>query len=99
MASSFDDAGWESAPPGATSGTVGAGIEALWYDTYLRADDIRHALGMPSVRGEGEAASLSHIAQLLTEHGWGPADLSFQELGKFPVSGGAASRSKETPCS
>ena len=88
IASSFDDAGWDSAPPGATSGTVGAGIEALWYDTYLHADDIRHALGMPPVRGEGEAASLSHIAQLLTEQGWGPADLRFQDLGTFPVSGG-----------
>ena len=87
MASSFDDAGWESAPPGATSGTVGAGIEALWFDTYLHADDIRHALGIPSVRGEGEAASLSHIAQLLTEQGWGPAELNFSNLGTYTVTG------------
>jgi uncharacterized protein (TIGR03083 family) len=88
MASSFDDAAWDSAPPGATSGTIGEGIEALWCDTYLHADDIRHALGMPSVRGQGEAAYLSHIAQLLTEQGWGPADLRFGDLGTYPVSGG-----------
>ena len=88
MASSFDDAGWESAPPGATSGTVGAGIEALWFDTYLHADDIRRALGIPSVRGKGEVASLSHIAQLLTEQGWGAAELRFGDRGTYAVSGG-----------
>jgi uncharacterized protein (TIGR03083 family) len=88
MASSFDDEGWDDAPPGGVGGTVGSGIEALWYDTYLHADDIRHALGMASVGGKGETASLSHIAQLLTEQGWGPADLRFGDLGTFPVSGG-----------
>lgn len=88
IASSFDDAGWEDAPPGGLGGTVGSGIEALWYDTYLHADDIRHAVGIPSVRGQGEVASLSHIAQLLTEQGWGPAELRFGDLGTFPVSGG-----------
>ena len=88
LASSLDDAGWEGAPPGAIGGTVGEGIEALWYDTYLHADDIRHALRIPSERGEGQVASLSHIAQLLTEQGWGPADLRFGDLGTFPVSGG-----------
>ena len=88
LVSSFDDEGWEGASPGGVGGTVGSGIEALWYDTYLHADDIRHALGIPSVRGEGDVASLSHIAQLLTEQGWGPADLRFGDLESFPVSGG-----------
>ena len=92
IASSFDDAGWEGAPPGGLGGTVGSGIEALWYDTYLHADDIRHALGIPPVRSDGQVASLSHIAQLLTEQGWGPAQLSFGHLGTFPVSRGGGQK-------
>lgn len=88
MVSSFDDAAWDGPTPGGAPGTLGAGIEALWYDTYLHADDIRNALGIPSVRGEGLMASLSHIADLLTEQGWQPAELRFEGLGSFEVSGG-----------
>lgn len=88
MASSFDDAAWDGPVSEGAPGTVGSGIEALWYDTYLHADDIRHALGVPSVRGEGLAASVSHIADFLTEQGWGPAELRFEGLGIFEVSGG-----------
>jgi len=88
MAASFDDAAWEGPTPGSAPGTLGSGIEALWYDTYLHADDIRAALGITSVRGDGLAASVSHIADFLTEQGWGPADLRFEGLGAFRVSGG-----------
>ena len=88
LAASFDDAAWDGPTPGGAPGTLGAGIEALWYDTYLHADDIRDALGEPSVRGDGLVASLSHIADFLTEQGWGPAELRFEGFGTFPVSGG-----------
>lgn len=88
LASSFDDDAWAGAGPPGAGGTLGAGIEALWFDTYLHGDDIRCALGMASRRGAGLAPSLSHIAQILTEQGWGPADLDFPDLGPFPVSGG-----------
>jgi hypothetical protein len=45
LAAVFDDAAWETPAPGSYDGTLGQGVEALWYDTYLHADDIRAALG------------------------------------------------------
>lgn len=89
LSSSFDDAAWAApAPPGA-SGTLGFGIEALWFDTYLHADDVRSALGLPSPHGQqGLRPSLSHIAKVLSDQGWGPADLVFNGYESFAVSGG-----------
>ena len=37
----FDDAAWEAPAPGGYQGTLGDGVEALWFDTYLHADDMR----------------------------------------------------------
>ena len=88
LAAAFDDAAWEAAAPPGVTGTLGFGIEALWFDTYLHADDMRSALGLPTVRNEGVRPSLSHIAQVLSDQGWGPADLAFDGLEVFAVSGG-----------
>ncbi len=88
LASSFDDAAWEAPGPDGVSGTLGSGVEALWFDTYLHADDVRSALGLSSVLGAGILPSLSHVAQVLSEQGWGPADLAFEGFETFPVSGG-----------
>ena len=41
----FDDAAWAAPGPGGFDGTLGDGVEALWYDTWLHANDIRAALG------------------------------------------------------
>jgi len=88
LGASFDDAAWVApAPPGA-NGTLGFGLEALWFDTYLHADDMRAALGTSTPSAEGVAPSLSHIAQVLTDQGWGPADLAFEGFARFPVGGG-----------
>jgi len=88
LISAFDDAAWSgSAPPG-TNGTLGFGIEALWFDTFLHAGDIRSALGDPRLEGDGLRPSLSHIAQVLTDQGFGPANLSLTGFETFPVSGG-----------
>ena len=87
LASSFDADAWEApAPPGVT-GTLGFGIEALWFDTYVHGDDVRTALGH-TTPADGVRPSLSHIAQVLTDQGWGPADLTFDGFEVFPVSGG-----------
>src|SRR2546423_818506 len=51
------------------------GVEALWYDTWLHADDIRAALGRAPEAGEGLAGGLSHVHFELTKRGWtGQAD-------------------------
>lgn len=44
------------------------------------------------MRSDVQIASLSHIAQLLTEQGWGPADLRFGDLGTYSVSGGGGKK-------
>ncbi|MHB8680475.1 MAG: maleylpyruvate isomerase family mycothiol-dependent enzyme [Acidimicrobiales bacterium] len=92
MVKAFDsDEGW-AAPIGGQglSGTVGFGLESLWFDTYLHADDIRAVIGRTSPRGEGVRASLSHISQVLSDQGWGPATLQLDGYEAFPVSGGGA---------
>jgi uncharacterized protein (TIGR03083 family) len=88
LASSFDDASWDAPPPGGSAASLGFGLESLWFDTYLHADDIRDALGRPSVPGEGILASLSHVSQVLSEQGWGPGELALDGTPPFPVSGG-----------
>ena len=88
LGAAFDDASWESAAPGGYDGTLGQGVEALWYDTYLHADDVRAALGRPSVRGSGLRASVHHVAHELAKRGWGPATLAFDGIEEVEVGGG-----------
>jgi len=88
IAGAFDEAAWEQPAPGGFDGTLGQGVEALWYDTYLHADDIRAALGAPSVRGPGLRASVHHVAADLGKAGWGPATLAFDGVEPVEVGGG-----------
>ncbi|HUI04545.1 MAG TPA: maleylpyruvate isomerase family mycothiol-dependent enzyme [Acidimicrobiales bacterium] len=88
IAGAFDDASWELPAPGGYDGTLGQGVEALWYDTYLHADDIRAALGAPSLRGPGLRASVHHVALELSKAGWGPATLAFDGIEPVDVGGG-----------
>jgi uncharacterized protein (TIGR03083 family) len=66
----FDDAAWLAPAPGGFDGALGDGVEALWFDTFLHADDIRAALGRPSQTGSGLAGAVSHTNFLLAGHGW-----------------------------
>jgi uncharacterized protein (TIGR03083 family) len=81
----FDDDAWAAPAPGGYDGTLGDGVEALWFDAYLHADDIRAAVGQPSQRGPGLRASLSHIATVLGQRGWGPATLAFAGFDEFDI--------------
>ena len=72
---------------------LGTGVEALWHDAWLHGDDILCALGRPSERGDGMKASVSHIADVLTREGWGPAVLALDGLPDFAVNGGPANGS------
>jgi uncharacterized protein (TIGR03083 family) len=84
----FDDAAWASPSPGGYEGTLGDAVEALWYDAYLHADDIRHAAGRPSVASDGLRASLSHVVTELEKRGVGPATLAFDGQPRFEIGGG-----------
>jgi uncharacterized protein (TIGR03083 family) len=83
----FDDAVW-SGPSPAGSGTLGDGVEGLWFDACLHADDIRDAIGLPSEYSSGARVSVSHLAAVLTDQGWRPATLALDGVEEFPVSGG-----------
>jgi uncharacterized protein (TIGR03083 family) len=61
LLSVFDDTAWEGPAGGGFDGTLGRGVEALWYDTWLHGDDIRNAIGRPSECGNGIRAALSHV--------------------------------------
>jgi uncharacterized protein (TIGR03083 family) len=83
----FDEAAW-SGPSPAGTGTLGDGVESLWFDACLHADDIRDATGRAPELGAGAKASISHIAFMLTEQGYRPVTLAFAGYGEYPVAGG-----------
>lgn len=87
----IDDAAWAGPSP-AGGGTLGDGVEALYFDAWTHADDIRAAIGRPSEPGPGVRVGVSHLAFLLTEQGWGPATIAVDGLEEFPVSGGGGER-------
>jgi uncharacterized protein (TIGR03083 family) len=83
----FDDAAWSGPSPTGGS-TLGDGVEALWFDAALHADDMRAAIGRPSDMGSAFRPSVSHLAQILSDQDYRPATLALDGLDEFPVSGG-----------
>jgi uncharacterized protein (TIGR03083 family) len=67
---SFDDEAWSGPGPAGVNGTLGYGVESLWYDAYLHGDDIRAAIGKPSVYGPGLRAAVSHVTDTLDMNDW-----------------------------
>jgi uncharacterized protein (TIGR03083 family) len=89
MLASFDDAAWNGPVPVAgLPGTLGDGVEALWYDAYLHADDIRASIGSPTKRTTGLDAAVSHVAFFLNDGGWGPATLALDGMPEYEIRGG-----------
>jgi uncharacterized protein (TIGR03083 family) len=89
---SFDDAAWSGPPPVDIPGTLGEGVEAIWYDAYVHAEDINDALGRPAERGPGLRVAVSHITDVLTQRGWGPATVALDGLEEFKVGDGSGPR-------
>jgi uncharacterized protein (TIGR03083 family) len=87
LVAGFDDAAWQGPSPDGSGTSLGFGIEALWFDAYLHADDIRAALGQESVRDDGLQPSVSHIAKLLSDQGFGPKTIALDGLDRFEVTG------------
>jgi uncharacterized protein (TIGR03083 family) len=88
LGAAFDDAAWVAPAPAGYDGSLGEGVEALWYDTYLHADDIRVALGRQMEHGSGLRPTVHHLAMVLDKRGWGPATLSFDGIETLTVGGG-----------
>ncbi|MBA2280996.1 MAG: maleylpyruvate isomerase family mycothiol-dependent enzyme [Acidimicrobiia bacterium] len=66
----FDDEGWAGPAPGGFEGTLGDGVEALWYDNWLHAEDIRAAIGHPVDVGSHLPGAVSHVGFELRKRGW-----------------------------
>ena len=84
----FDDDAWATPAPGGGAGTLGQGVEALWSDMVLHADDIRAAAGRTAPADVDTKAAASHIADILTQQDWKPATIALDGLPEFEVSGG-----------
>ncbi|MDX6284873.1 MAG: hypothetical protein QOG53_358 [Frankiales bacterium] len=86
----FDDESWSAAAPGGVAASIGEGVEALWYDTFVHSEDIRAALGRPSERPQDSVrVSIGHLADVLQGQEWGPATLAFDGLEEFAVGDGS----------
>jgi uncharacterized protein (TIGR03083 family) len=79
---------WDQRGPQPNGKSLGHGVETLWYDTFVHADDIRTATGRPTQFGPGAEASVSHLADALADRGWGPATLRLEGIREFQVDGG-----------
>jgi uncharacterized protein (TIGR03083 family) len=91
LADAFDDEAWAAPAPGGYDGSLGEGVETLWYDAYLHGEDIRAALGRPPARGAGLRPSVHHVARILGQRGWGPATFSFDDVDTVAVGSGGPS--------
>ncbi len=88
MVAIFDDDAWNGPAPAGLPYSLGVGVEALWYDAYLHADDIRAAVGRPSEHGPGLEAAVSHVAYFLEDRKWGPATLALDGMPEVEIGGG-----------
>ena len=70
LLSIFDDAAWNGPAGGGYEGTLGDGVEALWYDAWLHGNDIRSSLDRSADVGDGMRAALSHVGFELSKRGW-----------------------------
>ncbi|MBV9486571.1 MAG: maleylpyruvate isomerase family mycothiol-dependent enzyme [Frankiaceae bacterium] len=77
----FPEESWSQPAPGGYDGTLADAVEALWYDAFLHADDIRAAVGRPSELGPGLAPAISHVTTELGKLGCTPTAPSADETG------------------
>lgn len=70
LLAAIDDEAWNGPGPGGFDGSLGDGVEALWYDTFLHADDMRASVGRSTELGPGLAGTLSHVEFVLRKQGW-----------------------------
>jgi uncharacterized protein (TIGR03083 family) len=87
LLAALDESAWDGPSP-VEGLTLGRGVLTLWFDTYVHADDVRAAIGRPSVRGPGLRASVEYLAGELAARGWGPARLALDEMPELAVGDG-----------
>ena len=60
---------WDGPSLGDPTYTFGFAVEAIWFDAYLHADDIRTAIGAPARLQSGLSAAIHHVAGYLDHRG------------------------------
>lgn len=89
LMAAFDDGAWAAPLVGGTfPGSLGDGVEALLYDAYVHGDDIRAAIGRPSVRTVGLAPSVSHVAWIMDHETDRKATIELDGVPVFETKGG-----------
>lgn len=87
----IDDAAW-CGPPLVEAGgsTLGEGVEAIFYDVYVHAQDINEAIGRQPDRTNdaGLRVSVSHLCDLLAAQGYRPTTVALDGLPEFTINGG-----------
>jgi uncharacterized protein (TIGR03083 family) len=85
----LDDNAWNGPPPADIPGTLGQGVEAIWYDVVVHTDDIRNALGKGPERNPADLrVSVSHIADVLDQQDYKPTTIALDGVEEFTVKGG-----------
>jgi uncharacterized protein (TIGR03083 family) len=85
LMTALDEVAWNGPAVPGVAGTLGAAIESLWCGGYIHNEDIVAALGRPAQKGPGLRAAVHHIADTLTERGWGPATLVLNDIGEVTI--------------
>jgi uncharacterized protein (TIGR03083 family) len=88
LMTAIDEAAWNGPTVPGVATTLGEGILSLWCGCYIHREDILAALGRPPQNGPGLQASIAHIADVLTDRGWGPATLALDGVGDVAIGGG-----------
>lgn len=92
LVEAFDEDAFNTEGPQGNGQTLGYGLEALWFDTYLHGDDILAAIGRTNTSKAAHAPSVSHISDTLTQEGASPATIRLTGLDEFLISGGDGGR-------
>jgi uncharacterized protein (TIGR03083 family) len=90
LMTAFDEAAWNGPNVPGIAGTLGAGILSLWCGGYIHYQDILAALGRSPQKGPGLQAAIAHIADVLTDRGWGPATIALDGIGDVAIGGGGS---------
>ena len=83
----FPEEAWSQPVGDGFEGSLADGIEALWYDAYVHADDIRAALGALTEAGPGLRCAVQHVAAFLPAAGFGPATVKLDGFDPIDVGG------------
>lgn len=84
---SLPEEAWSGPSLGDPRYSLGFAVEAIWFDTYVHADDIRAAIGAPSLRSAGLRCAVHHVAGYLEQRGHA-LTVELDGIERFDVAGG-----------